>query len=182
MRTILLNSSYEPIGIVSWFKGFSLVFEGKADQVWSYPDKKIRSQHAEFEWPAIVILKTYVRRKPDRMINPSTRAILVRDLYTCQYCGKKLTNTSGTKDHVYPESLGGKSSWENLVAACKICQQIKADRLLEDVPLKLARIPKAPSLFERFKNNLRISSAAERSVWKMGFKNLGLEHFLSEGK
>src|SRR6056297_3933398 len=107
MRTVLLSLSMEPLGIISWKKAFSLQYEGKAELMWSYPDKKIRSIDQEFAWPSIICLKYMVRRRPDRDINPSTRSILVRDLYTCQYCGVKLTNTSGTKDHVIPIAKKG---------------------------------------------------------------------------
>lgn len=190
MRAILLDATYEPLGIIGWKKAFrnifelkdpfgNLLIESKATTLWTYPDKQIRSQTLAWDWPAIIILKKPSRRrKMKRQINPSTRSILIRDLYTCQYCTDKLSNKSGTKDHVIPESRGGKSTWDNLVACCKKCQEIKADKYLEDTNLKLARIPRAPTLAEKFRNGVRISSSFERKTWVVGLRKLGLDYLL----
>lgn len=50
--------------------------------------------------------------------------IYKRDGYLCYYCGinvLELSATQATLDHIYPESLGGKSVASNLVTACKTC-------------------------------------------------------------
>jgi len=174
MRSVLLTVGYEPLGIISWEKSFTLVWEDKAQVLWTYPDRKIRSPNQEWDWPSIITLKYRVKRRPDREINPSTRSILVRDLYTCQYCGNKLTNSSGTKDHVIPESKGGPSSWSNLVAACRTCQSKKDDKFTHECNMYPKTTPRAPTLAERFKNNIRVANSYERRNWKLGLKKLGI--------
>ena len=56
--------------------------------------------------------------------------IFRRDDYTCQYCGKR-----GVKlecDHVFPFSLGGQSTPENLVTACMSCNRSKGAKMLSE--------------------------------------------------
>jgi len=192
MRTILLDATYEPLGIISWKNAWKKVldikdpngkslFDPKANVLWSYPEKKIRSEHNCWDWPAIIILNKPSRRKRNhKMINPSKRSILVRDMYTCQYCGKKLSNTSGTRDHVFPESRGGKTTWDNMVAACKTCQHKKGNKTCDEVNMYPLRMPQEPNLIERFRNSIRIASAVERRTWITGLKKLGLDYILNE--
>lgn len=54
----------------------------------------------------------------------SKRGVLVRDRYTCAYCGRSAT----TVDHVVPRCQGGLSTWVNLVAACVGCNSRKKGR------------------------------------------------------
>jgi 5-methylcytosine-specific restriction endonuclease McrA len=176
MRSVLLTVGYEPLGIISWFKAINLYFEEKVEVVWTYPDQKLHSFTQQFDWPSILTLKYDVRVRPEKVISPSTRAILVRDLYTCQYCGCKLNSTTGTKDHVIPSSKGGKTVWTNLVAACRHCQLKKGDRFPDECGMIPISRPKAPTLVERFKNNIQVASGYERKNWRIGFKKLGLDH------
>lgn len=43
--------------------------------------------------------------------------VLIRDNYVCHYCG----DIAHTIDHIIPQSKGGKSNEENLVACCEYC-------------------------------------------------------------
>jgi 5-methylcytosine-specific restriction endonuclease McrA len=47
-----------------------------------------------------------------------------------------------TLDHVLPRSRGGASTWENLVAACRRCNNRKGDRLPEEANMRLKKRPK----------------------------------------
>jgi len=50
-----------------------------------------------------------------------------------------------TLDHVLPRSRGGKSSWTNLVTACKTCNSKKGDLTPEEAQMPLRRKPFKPS-------------------------------------
>lgn len=76
------------------------------------------------------------------------RAILVRDSYICAYqhrLGKKdkkgkpdgCTYKADTVDHIIPKSKGGPNTWTNLIAACKWCNNKKADRTPKEAGMKL---------------------------------------------
>lgn len=43
---------------------------------------------------------------------------------TCHYCGGRAEN----RDHIVPDSVGGVSTWWNLVPSCMACNQSKEDR------------------------------------------------------
>jgi len=55
-------------------------------------------------------------------------AVLFRDGFTCQYCGRKPPEVSLHVDHRNPYSLGGEHSMENLVTACSECNLGKSNR------------------------------------------------------
>lgn len=98
------------------------------------------------EWPACIILSTYWFDEHSDIERTDglayTSAILRRDGYRCQYCGKP----GSTIDHVHPQSRGGENTWWNLVAACFGCNNSKADRTPEEAGMKLLRTPFEPEL------------------------------------
>ena len=75
-------------------------------------------------------------------------AIMVRDNYTCRYCGGTLPDVVLTIDHVTPVALGGTNSPANLVTACRDCNAGKSSTtpgtsLVEDVKQEDLRWAKA---------------------------------------
>jgi hypothetical protein len=63
-------------------------------------------------------------------INKSLRfAVLSRDNYTCQYCGKKAPDISLEIDHKLPVSKGGDNRMDNLTTSCFDCNRGKSDKL-----------------------------------------------------
>ena len=61
-------------------------------------------------------------------------AILFRDDYICQYCGKNIikSNLVAEIDHIIPRSRGGKDNFKNLVTACRDCNQAKANKTAKE--------------------------------------------------
>jgi hypothetical protein len=55
-----------------------------------------------------------------------------RDGYKCHYCGKQLTRSTATLDHVVPAAEGGDNSFGNLVTACLSCNSRKTARPVGD--------------------------------------------------
>lgn len=49
----------------------------------------------------------------------------------CFYCKQNIAKGQGTIDHVEPLSLGGRSSLQNLVVACKPCNTKKGHRVID---------------------------------------------------
>ena len=54
-------------------------------------------------------------------VKENRQKVFERDKYLCHYCNKQLTRFSATLDHIQPVSRGGDNSYENLVAACLLC-------------------------------------------------------------
>jgi len=141
-KVLLLNSSYEPINIIDIRKAIVMYFLDKVEII-SQTNNYIRSVSIKFSIPDIIKLKKYVYIKYDAI--PLTRKnIIRRDHCTCQYCGKKYNEI--TIDHILPKDKGGTDIWTNLVAACKNCNLIKGNKLLEDIKnMNLIKRPTKPS-------------------------------------
>lgn len=53
-------------------------------------------------------------------------ALFKRDGHICLYCGNRFQARYLSRDHVTPVSLKGSDSWNNVVTACKRCNNHKA--------------------------------------------------------
>jgi len=60
--------------------------------------------------------------------------ILMRDNFTCQYCGKGAPEVILEVDHIVPASKGGTARDDNLVTACFACNRGKRDKPLAKMP------------------------------------------------
>ena len=62
----------------------------------------------------------------ERDAGPGRRErVLRRDRYRCAYCAAVFAPEDLTLDHVEPRMRGGDDSEGNLVAACRICNELK---------------------------------------------------------
>ena len=146
MRTLILNAGYEPMLLVGWQRALCLVLAQKAEIVSAHQTIVVRSVNANYPLPTVVRLNRYIPViQRFRTVKCSRKNILVRDTFECQYCGVKLSSQSGTIDHIIPISRGGKTAWNNVVAACAPCNHKKGDRLLTEINMKLRSRPRKPS-------------------------------------
>ncbi|RYU56935.1 HNH endonuclease [Methylolobus aquaticus] len=72
-------------------------------------------------------------------------ALFRRDGYLCLYCGQRFRHSELSRDHVRPISRGGTDHWNNVVTACKRCNNHKAGRTPEQAGMELLAIPFAPT-------------------------------------
>ena len=75
-------------------------------------------------------------------------ALFRRDGFLCLYCGGEFGKSQLTRDHVMPVSRGGLDTWENVVTACRACNQRKADALLDECGMSLLATPYVPNRAE----------------------------------
>ncbi|MBC99542.1 MAG: HNH endonuclease [Halobacteriovoraceae bacterium] len=155
MRTLVLDSTYFPVRIVSWQRAMILFLSGRAEMVTEYSDRKIQGVSQSFTLPKI--LRLHARHKSDRKVRFSRHNVFWRDAFQCQYCKKKELPSKLTLDHVLPQSRGGKTTWENIVSCCSPCNTKKANRLPHEAGMKLLKRPKipkwSPQLYLRLKND-----------------------------
>ena len=144
MKTLKLDSSYRPIQVIDSFDAFCMIYMGRANLVESYDNMCIRSTHQSFPVPCVISLNRYVNVSKITL-NCNRRNVFWRDRYTCQYCGKIYDEVELTLDHVTPKCKGGPKSWENIVTACKKCNQKKGSKLPHQAKMVPMRLPKAPS-------------------------------------
>lgn len=62
------------------------------------------------------------------MSNSRRFAVLKRDAFTCQYCGRRPPDVELEVDHVIAVVNGGNSELANLITACNECNRGKRDR------------------------------------------------------
>jgi len=144
-RVLLLNQTYEPLNIVSLRRAIKLLVLLKAELVYFDENQLIKSSSISIPRPVVIRLKRYIHLKY-REPPLTKKNILLRDNYTCQYCGTRKPPL--TIDHVIPKSRGGKDTWENLVTACVKCNAKKGDRTPEEAGMKLLSKPRKPTYFE----------------------------------
>lgn len=84
------------------------------------------------------------------------RNLCLRDMYTCQYCGKKLQYSESTMDHVKPLSKGGKTKWDNVVLCCRPCNSWKGNKDPEELGLKVR--PHVPTWNELLVNQSKLQT------------------------
>jgi 5-methylcytosine-specific restriction endonuclease McrA len=106
-------------------------------------DYAVRTPGGPVRIPHVIVLSRFAK-VPKRRPTFNARAIWARDGGRCQYTGQALRAHEGNIDHVLPRSRGGKTSWENCVLASKEVNSRKADRLPEEVGLRLLKVPVAP--------------------------------------
>ncbi len=138
-RSLILNASFEPLGVVAHRRAIVLVLGEKAEVI-ERNGAVYNSEHLHIEAPSVIRLRYYVR-VPRRMhVAPSRKAVFLRDGHTCQYCGRAAENV----DHVVPRSRGGSHTWDNVVAACRRCNGKKENRSPAEVGMKLRHPPRVP--------------------------------------
>ena len=113
-------------------------FMERVDIVAEYDDY-VNSPSVSIKIPSVVVLKDYVR--PQKKVAFTRFNLFLRDEFSCQYCGSK---GDLTFDHVVPRSLGGTTSWANVVAACSPCNLKKGSKTLKNSGLHLRRKPIRP--------------------------------------
>jgi 5-methylcytosine-specific restriction endonuclease McrA len=140
MRTLVLNAGYEPLAVVSDRRALVLVMSQKATVVVADAEHPVLGAVTSWDRPSVIVLTRYVRIPHTRQIPVSRRGVMRRDSHRCAYCGRAAT----TIDHVQPRSRGGADSWENLVACCLKCNNLKSDRTPHEMGWQLLVTPKPP--------------------------------------
>src|SRR6476620_1015301 len=140
MRTLVLNAGYEPLALVYFQGAIVLVMNDKATVVERIDDEPVWGTTASYDRPAVILLTRYVRVPGGRSVPVTRRGVLRRDAHRCGYCGK----SASTIDHVLPRSRGGRDTWENLVACCLRCNNVKSDRTPAEMGWELRFTPYVP--------------------------------------
>lgn len=102
-----------------------------------YHDKFIMdSRGRQHPVPSIIVLNEF-QKFNSGIAKCTLRNILVRDLYTCQYCGNQFEKKLLSVDHVIPRSYwhahkvkGSPTNFHNVVTACKPCNRYKGSDLI----------------------------------------------------
>jgi 5-methylcytosine-specific restriction endonuclease McrA len=162
-RCVVLNGDYTFLNTVSWKRAIRLFMNGKIE-VLKYADKILHCANgSEIPIPLVARLIKVIRLIYKNRVPYSKKNIMIRDKHTCMYCGKKPRKL--TIDHIIPISRGGKSTFENCVAACQPCNNKKGKRTPIEANMFLKKRPYAPTISEFF---------------RIKMEQLGLHEYLKE--
>ena len=155
---LVLNRSYMPIHVTSARRAFVLIYGDLARAVdaeyqtfdfeqWrrlpAEEDEAVGTPSGRIKLPRVIVLQHYAR-VPKRHVRYSRVNVFARDKFTCQYCGTRPPRSHLNLDHVVPRTLGGKTTWENVVASCVDCNRRKGGRTPKQARLRLKRKPVRP--------------------------------------
>lgn len=152
MQILRLNKAGQPIDWLSWQEAVCLYSRDLV--IWSLGEVIFRvhggwSRHSGertlLELPSIVACGGDKLGRPRSKPPLTNRALFERDNYQCLYCGHRFGYPELTRDHIVPRSRGGGDAWENVVAACRRCNQHKGHRRIEEVKMELLALPYRPN-------------------------------------
>ena len=159
-EVLVLNRVYLPIRIVTARRAFCLLYQGKARVLlhdystlgfseWALmqplPERPVIRLTAGrvLGVPSVVVLGAFAGL-PRHEVRFTRRNVFQRDGYRCQYCGIGKPLRELNIDHVHPVSLGGASTWENVVCCCIPCNRRKGNKTPEQAGMQLLRPVKRP--------------------------------------
>ncbi len=143
---LVLNANYAPMMVCTAKRAICLDVLNKIDVLANY-EEKVNSPSITYNLPSVIKIRDFV--KYDNLsVDLSRKNILSRDEHVCQYCSEK--NSPLTIDHILPKGRGGQDTWENLVTACKSCNQKKGNKTPEEANMELKRRPKRPNRLHYF--------------------------------
>jgi hypothetical protein len=159
-KCLLLNADYSPFGIIDWTKAvvWSLKIDESEDSytieiIDFYKNDFIQAINKKFPVPAVARTKKFFKIN-DYGVNFSRKNILIRDNYTCQYCGAIFDTNELTYDHVIPKSIWSGSdsptNWTNIVTCCVKCNRKKGNKTPVQAKMKLKNLPIRPVKNKKF--------------------------------
>ena len=126
MEVVLLNADYSYLNTIKWKKSLTLLAKDKVS-VLKYSKRVIKSASGMIiKIPAVLRLIKFIRTVYRTRVPFSKKNVMIRDGMKCVYCG--VSNVRLTIDHIVPKAKGGKSTFENTVAACKPCNNKKGSK------------------------------------------------------
>jgi 5-methylcytosine-specific restriction endonuclease McrA len=178
LPTLILNKSWVPIYFDTVREAITKIYTGHAAAIDSRDESMethdwntwhklpvsglkpfIRTAHTKILSPEIITLHRY-SKIPKTEIKLTRRNLMIRDGFRCQYTGEILTLSTATIDHVIPRSRGGKTTWTNVVLACRDVNMRKANKTPKEAGLTLLTKPHKPHwdpLYSRYLRKVPLS-------------------------
>lgn len=137
--------SYYPLSLISWQEAIKAVFLDRVTILAHY-DRTVSSTNASWHIPSVIALKEYYVPKARPAFTRFN--VFLRDNFTCQYTGRKVPINELTFDHLIPRSRGGKTTWDNIVTACREANMQKGNRLPHECHMYPLQKPEQPTNYE----------------------------------
>ncbi len=151
-RILRLNLAGQPIDWLNWEEAVCLYARDLV--VWTLGDLvrtvqggicRLTGLRSRVELPSIIACGGDQLARPRSNYPLNNPTLFARDNYLCMYCARDFSVARLTRDHIRPVSKGGADRWENVVSACRRCNQYKADRTPEEANMQLVALPFKPN-------------------------------------
>lgn len=175
IRTLVLNADYQPINLVPNPQtipvedAITRVYNGTCHVVAEY-DRFIKTQNPDLQmkFPAVIARNQMLTRQEE--VNFTREYLYYRDHGKCAYSGRPLSLKEGhpdyiTIDHVYPQHLGGRTTWDNVVASHSSLNHAKGGALPKG-EWKPKVIPRAPTYWELVASRRNFPVLIDHESWK----------------
>lgn len=151
-RCIVLNQDYSFLNVIDWRRAMCLVIKEKV-RVLKYSIKYVCcGDGTQFRIPAVIQLLKLVRHIYRSKVPFTKKNVMIRDNFQCCYCG---TENDLTIDHIVPSSRGGKTDFDNCVAACRPCNNLKGHKTPNEAKMPLRKKAYQPTIAEFIRIKLR---------------------------
>jgi len=160
---------YYPLSLMTWKDIMFLIVKGETTGkqrihvVEEYDDVVVRTAHRDIKLPSVVAHMKFL--KPPKKVPFNKFNVFLRDDFTCQYTGEKCKPEDLSFDHVIPEGQGGKTTWENIVTATTVINQMKACRTPKEAGLHLHRKPYEPEYHELLEKGKKYPPRYLHETW-----------------
>ena len=149
---LLLDKAGQPIEWANWKTATSLY--ARESVIWTLGDiictvrggiNRASGAQSITELHSMIAVDALAYKRMQHTPHLTNRSLFKRDQNLCLYCGKEYSDRLLTRDHVIPVSRGGKDIWNNVVSACRACNQKKGNRLPEECGMPLLALPCTPN-------------------------------------
>ncbi len=155
-QVLRTDASGMPLGWIDFKEAVRIYHLGLVVYTWGVPLYRIRGgynaitgRRSTIEVNSIIATHgdSHVLAKARAHYVPplNNKALFARDAQLCLYCGERFSTRWLSRDHVIPLSQGGTDTWNNVVTACKRCNNRKAGRTPEDAGMELIAVPFTPT-------------------------------------
>jgi 5-methylcytosine-specific restriction endonuclease McrA len=152
MKILRLNLAGQPINWLDWQEAVCIYARDLV--VWSMGEvvRQVHGGHSRLSGKrSLIELPSMIACGGEQLARPRTNPALTnptlfaRDAHLCMYCARAFEPQRLTRDHIQPTSRGGLDRWENVVSACRRCNQHKANRTPEEANMELIALPYRPN-------------------------------------
>jgi len=148
-----------PLSVITWQESIRYMVLDKAHVLEWHEDWMVHSANWSTRVPAVIMMRDFMRRK--NTVRFSKANVFLRDGFECQYCGTTVSQKTATLDHVLPQSLGGRSTWENSTTACSKCNSLKGN----NKKIKPKTVPHKPNYWELVEKRRRQKFDLRHPSW-----------------
>ncbi len=155
-KVLKLSAGGLPVAWIDWQRAVCLYMEDKV--LWEAGEQPITirggfsretGERTLFDMSPIIAVNDRSRIwETGGVFALTRRRLYARDRGLCLYCGAHLSESSMTMDHVKPRAKRGQHHWNNVVSACRGCNQKKGCRTPEQAGMPLLAVPYAPNVAE----------------------------------